>query len=184
MKSCGRMRKVDNRSTRKRMKAIIMLSLLACLGPCVFADDQATPTPTPVYQRHFRHPDSRRRMERLERRRMLEADSESRATARTRARGHRRSNAAAQAQEKTAASAREQAQRQVEAEARQEAARETPHATSDLMKRMGGFSEQEIAAQKAREESAKSGVSENSSHAAAAEKKAADASPAPDPSPR
>jgi hypothetical protein len=176
---------VDNRSTRKRMKAIVMLSLFACLNHCVFADDQATPTPTPtpVYPRHFGRPGSMRRMERLERRRTREAESESRATARAQARANRRSTAAAQAQAKAAARAREQAQRDVEAEARQEAARETPHATSDLMKRMG-FSEQEIAAQKAIEESAKPGVTPSSSYAKAAEEKPASASPAPDPSPR
>ena len=49
---------------------------------------------------------------------------------------------------------REQAQRKVEAEERAQAANATPHATSDLMSRMG-FSAQEIAAQKAREQSLK-----------------------------
>jgi hypothetical protein len=55
--------------------------------------------------------------------------------------------------------ARAQAQRQVAAEARIETRNQIPRANSDLMSRMG-FSEEEIAAQKAREQSAKSGAKE------------------------
>jgi hypothetical protein len=165
--------------------AIATLSLLACLSYHVLADELATPTPTPtpVYPRHFRGSASERRMERLARQRQREADYESKAAAREQARTNRRATANTQAQAKAADRAREQAQRQVETEARQEAARETPHPTSDLMKRMG-FSQQEVAAQKAREESAKPGVTPSSSQAKVVEAKPASASPAPDPSPR
>ena len=74
-----------------------------------------------------------------------------------RAKADRRSAVAAQAETRAAARVREQreqAQRKVEAEERAQAANATPHATSDLMSRMG-FSAQEIAAQKAREQSLK-----------------------------
>ena len=52
-----------------------------------------------------------------------------------------------------------EAQRQVAAEARIETKKQIPRANSDLMSRMG-FSEDEIAAEKAREQPAKSGAKE------------------------
>jgi membrane protein involved in colicin uptake len=130
------------------MKVIAIVILLACFCRGALADDQATPSPTPVYLSRLARPSTLRRQEEIERRRVLEAQ----------AKANRRSAVYAQAEARTAARVREQAQqqaqRQVEAEERAEAANATPHATSDLMSRMG-FSAPEIAAQKAREQSLK-----------------------------
>ncbi len=134
------------------MTVIAIVILLASFSRGVIADDEATPSPTPVYLDHLARPGSLRRLEQIDRQRALQAESELSAQARAQAKTNRLSTAAVQAQSRAAAHAREKAQRQVEAQARIEAANETPHATSDLMKRMG-FSEQEIAAQKTREES-------------------------------
>jgi hypothetical protein len=168
----------------QEMKSIVIVSLLACLGLPALADDQATPTPTPIYPRHLAPAGSRRRMRQLERQRERQAEFESRQEARGRNKANRRSAASAQEQGRAAERAREEAQRQVEAEAQLEKARETPHAKSDLMKRMG-FSDQEVAAQKALEQSAKPGANPSPSPAAkpADQKPAntiANASPAPE----
>jgi flagellar biosynthesis GTPase FlhF len=165
----------------QEMKVIVTVSLLACLSHGVLADDQATPTPTPtpVYMRHPGRPGSVRRMQQLERQRERETEYQSRASARAQNKANRRATAAAEAQARAADRAREQAQRQVDAERKLEKAKETPRATSDLMKRMG-FSDQEIASQKALEESAKTGVNPSPSPGKAAEQKSANASPAPE----
>jgi membrane protein involved in colicin uptake len=136
-------------SARQKMKVIAIIILLACFCRGALADDQATPSPTPVYLFRHARPGALRRQEEIERRRELEAQ----------AKADRRSDVAAQAEAKAAARVREHAQREVEAEARAQAANATPHATSDLMRRMG-FSAQEIAAQKAREQSLKPEVKE------------------------
>ena len=129
------------------MKVIAIVISLACFCRGALADDQATPSPTPVYLYRLARPGRLRHQEEIERRRELEAQ----------AKADRRSAVAAQAEARAAARVREkreQAQRKVEAEERAQAANATPHATSDLMSRMG-FSAQEIAAQKAREQSLK-----------------------------
>jgi len=126
------------------MKVIAIVISLACFCRGALADDQTTPSPTPAYLYRLARPGTLRRQEEIERRRELEAQ----------AKADRRSAVADQAEAKAAARVREQAQRKVEAEERAQAANATPHATSDLMSRMG-FSAQEIAAQKAREQSLK-----------------------------
>jgi len=160
------------------MKVIATVSLLACMSHGVIADDQPTPTPTPVYLRHLARPGSVRRMEQVDRKRALDAEVQSRVATRSQAKADRRSTATAQAQASAAARARERAQRQVDAEARLETAKQTPRATSDLMKRMG-FSEQDVAGQKALEESSKPGANPSPSSTKATEVKRANASPAP-----
>jgi len=166
------------------MKLITITISLLCLGHSGLADDQVTPTPTPAYLNHSVRPGSLRRHEQLERRRVLQAETESNSHARTQAKADQRSAAAAQAQTRAADRAREQAQRKIDAEARAEAAKATPHATSDVMSRMG-FSEQEIAAQKAREEisqeNRKAGSSAKGASPAPAEQKGISADPKPDP---
>jgi len=134
-------------SAKQKMKVIAIVISLACFYRGALADDQATPSPTPVYLYRPARPGTLRHQEEIERRRELEAQ----------AKADRRSAVAAQAEARAAARVREQreqAQRKVEAEERAQAANATPHATSDLMSRMG-FSAQEIAAQKAREQSLK-----------------------------
>jgi len=144
MESRGSMKMVHHPSTRQKMKVIAIVISLACFCRGALADDQATPSPTPVYLYRLARPGALRHQEEIERRRELEAQ----------AKADRRSAVAAQAEARAAARVREQAQRKVEAEERAQAANATPHATSDLMSRMG-FSAQEIAAQKAREQSLK-----------------------------
>ena len=141
------------------MKVIAIVISLACFSHGALADDLATPSPTPVYLNHLGRPGSLRRLEQVDRRRAVQAEFDSTAQARAHEKANRRTTAAARAQSRAAARAREQAQRQVAAEAHTEAANATPHATSDLMSRMG-FSEQEITAQKAHEQSAKPGAEE------------------------
>ena len=144
MESRGSMEMVHHPSARQKMKVIAIVISLACFCHGALADDQATPSPTPVYLYRAARPGTLRHQEEIERRRELEAQ----------AKAGRRSAVAAQAEARAAARVREQAQRKVEAEERAEAANAIPHATSDLMSRMG-FSAQEIAAQKAREQSLK-----------------------------
>ena len=144
MESRGSMKMVHHPSTRQKMKVIAIVISLACFCRGALADDQATPSPTPFYLYRPARPGTLRHQEEIERRRELEAQ----------AKADRRSAVAAQAEARAAARVREQAQRKVEAEERAQAANATPHATSDLMSRMG-FSAQEIAAQKAREQSLK-----------------------------
>ncbi len=134
------------------MKIIAIVIALICGTGSARAVDEAAPSPTPVYLKHHARPGSHRRQGQAERRRDLELKSEARAEAKA----NRRNSTAAGAQAKAAARAREQAQRQLAVQARSEAANATPRATSDLMSRMG-FSEQEIAMQKAREQSAEPG---------------------------
>ena len=141
------------------MKIITIVISLACFSHGALADDLATPSPTPVYLNHLGRPGSLRRHEQIDRRRAVQAESDSKAQARAQAKANRRSTATAQAQAREAARAREQAQRQVAAQNRIEARNEIRHPNSDLMTRMG-FSEQEIAAQKARERSANPGAKE------------------------
>lgn len=129
------------------MKSLPIILLLVGLTHAALAIDEATPSPTPVYAPRYGRPAPLRREARIERRNALQ--SESRTNARTKA-ADRRTNAKAKSQAKEAARAREQAQRQVAAESRRESATAQPRPTSDLMQRMG-FSQEEIAAQKARE---------------------------------
>jgi hypothetical protein len=138
------------------MKTIAIVISLACFSHGLLAAEEPSPSPTPVFRNHVAHPGPLRRLNYIERRRESEARTEA-AQARAQAQASRSSAAAAQAQAKAADRARAQAQRQVAAEARVETRNKTPHPTSDVMSRMG-FSEQEIAAQKAREHSANPGA--------------------------
>ena len=138
---------------------ITIAILLACFSHGALADDQATPSPTPAYLHHLARPGSLRRAEQIDRQRALQAESESNAKARAQVKADRQSTATAQTQAKEVTRAREQAQRQVAAQNRSQTRHETPQSTSDLMTRMG-FSEQEIAAQKAREHPTNPGAKE------------------------
>ena len=162
------------------MKLIGTVILLAFLSHGVLADDTPTPTPTPVYPRHAARPGSPRRMEQLYRQRTVDTQSQSNATARAQAKANRLSAASAQSQAKATANAREQAQHQVDAEARRESAKAIPQATPDLMRRMG-FSEQDIAAQKALEDSVKGKANPKSSPAKVNDQKPASTASAPAP---
>lgn len=143
-------------STHLRLIGALFL-VLAGFGEGAMANDLSTPTPTPTpYINPIARRGELRKLERTNRRRAALDQSQSNAQARAQSKASRRSQVAAQAQTREAARAREQAQRQVAAEARSESARATPHPSSDLMRRMG-FSEQDIAAQKAREDAEKSG---------------------------
>src|SRR4029077_17004713 len=103
---------VHHPSTRQKMKVIAIVILLACFCRGALADDQATPSPTPVYLSRLARPGTLRRQEEIERRRVLEAQ----------ARADRRPAVDTQAEARKAARVREQAQqqaqRQVEAEER------------------------------------------------------------------
>lgn len=144
------------------MKLIAIGISLACLSHGAFAEDQATPSPTPVFRNHLSRPGSLRRMEQASRQRALATDSQSQAQTRQQKKAARRSKAAVKAQERQAARSRENAQREVAAQNRAESRNANPRPASDLMSRMG-FSEQEIAAQKAREQSGESGAKQTSS---------------------
>src|SRR5207237_3301871 len=111
MKSHAAMEMDHKPPTRQRMKAIAIVILLACFYRGALADDQATPSPTPVYLYRAARPGTLRRQEEIERRRELEAQ----------AKADRRSAVAAQAEARAAARVREQAQRKVEAEERAQA---------------------------------------------------------------
>ena len=149
------------------MKVVGIVISLVCFCRGALADDQATPSPTPVYLYRLARPGTLRHQEEIERKRVLEAQ----------AKADRRSAVAAQAEAKAAAHAREQAQRKVEAEERAQAANATPHATSDLMSRMG-FSAQEIAAQKAREQSLKPAAKETTDATSQAGRQSEQSTPA------
>ncbi len=163
LQTCEQVRRINRRS-RRTVTLIAVVTSLAGLSHLVLGDDQPTPSPTPLYLRPLARPGSVRRMEQLARQRTLEAESQSRASARAQARENRRATATAHAQAREAARERERARREVDAEGRRESARATPRPTSDLMKRMG-FSEQEIAAQKALEGSTKAEASPTASPA-------------------
>ncbi len=160
------------------MKAIATMSLLVCFSQVAFADDLSSPSPspTPLYLRHLGRPGSVHRMEQLDRRRELEAESQSRAATRAQNKANRLATAKAAADAKTAARDRERAQREVESEARLESARATPRANSDLMKRMG-FSEEEITAQKRVEDSARPATAPSPSPGLAVEQKPGSVTP-------
>ena len=160
------------------MKVTAIVILFACFAHGALADPDATPSPTP-YINPLVRPATLRRLERIDRTRALEAELESKAQARADAKADRRSAAVAHAQMREER-AREQAQRQADAEARREEAHATPHATSDLMKRMG-FSEEEVAAQKAREDSAKPGTKETIDTTSQARHQPEQSKPAADP---
>jgi len=171
------------------MKLRAMVILLTCISYSVRADDQPTPSPTPIYLHHLAPPGTLRRAEQLDRQHALQTESQTRAEAREQAKANRRLTAAAEAQARSVARDKERAQRQVDEEARREAAKATAKPTSELMKQMG-FSEEEIAAQKAREDSTKGGAksdttsqtehrADQSKSSAATAEKPASASPAP-----
>jgi hypothetical protein len=140
-----------------QMKIIAIASLLACLSPGAWADDLATPSPTPIYPYHLARPGSLRRVEQLDHQRALQTEADTRAQARQQAKANRAASATAEAQARLAVRTKEKAQQHVDAEARRESAKATPKSTSELMKEMG-FSDEEVAAQKAREDSAKPGA--------------------------
>jgi membrane protein involved in colicin uptake len=160
------------------MKIIAIVIVFACFSGSARAVDEATPSPTPIFLKRHVRPGAQRRQRQVERRPDLQDRNESRAQAKA----SRHSTAAAKAQAKAAGRTREQARREVEAQARREAANAAPRPTSDLMSRMG-FSGQEIATQKAREQPAKPEAKEpakpKSQHETAVEKPAASVPPAP-----
>ena len=113
-------------------------------------------------------------MEQINRQRALQAQIDTRAKARQ-AKANRLATATNQAQARNATRRHDRAQRQVETEARRESAKATPKATSELMKQMG-FSDEEVAAQKAKEEPAKPAANQTTT---ITPEKPASASPAP-----
>ena len=149
-------------ATRKVALKVIYFTFfgsLLCCAPGALADDLSTPTPTPAYLKPL-PPGPLRRAEWVDRRHAVQAEAQSNAQARAQAKASRRSTVAAQkAETKEAAQARAQAQRQLAAEARHQSAKEIPHTNSDVMARMG-FSEEEVAEQKAREQSGQLGKKE------------------------
>lgn len=141
------------------MKVIAIVISFACFSLGALEAEEPSPSPTPIFRHSALRPGPLRRSNYIERRRESEARTGA-AQAKAQAQANRRSANAAQAQVKEASRTRAQAQRQVAAEARNEARNATPRANSELMSRMG-FSETEIAAQKAREEAAKPGAKES-----------------------
>ena len=140
------------------MKITVIVISLACFSAGLLAAEEPSPSPTPIFRHYAPRAGPVRRLNYIERRHESETRAgASQAKAQTQA--NRRSATAAQAQAKAADRARAQAQRQVSAEARIETRNQIPRPNSDLMSRMG-FSEEEIAAQKAREQSTKSGAKE------------------------
>jgi hypothetical protein len=138
------------------MKITVIVISLACFSPGLLAAEEPSPSPTPIFRHHAPRPGPARRLNYIERRHESEARAGA-AQAKAQAQANHSSAAAAQAQRKAADRARAQAQRQVATEARIETRNQIPRANSDLMSRMG-FSEEEIAAEKAREQSTKSGA--------------------------
>ena len=148
-------------ATKQMIHQIAYFSLLVSFSCCThraLADDFATPTPTPGYLKPL-PAGSLRRAERIDRRRAVQSEAQSNAHARAQAKANRSTAAALKTKTREADHAREQAERAVAAEARRETARETPHTNSDLMARMG-FTENEVAVQKAREQSGQLGKKE------------------------
>lgn len=140
------------------MKITVIVISLACFSSGLLAAEEPSPSPTPIFRHYAPRPGPVRRLNYIERRHESEPRTGA-SQAKAQAQANRRSAKAAQAQAKAADQARVQAQRQAAAEARIETRKQIPRANSDLMSRMG-FSEEEIAAQKAREQSAKSGAKE------------------------
>jgi hypothetical protein len=138
------------------MKITVIVISIACFSPGLLTAEDPSPSPTPIFRHNAPRPGPARRLDYIERRHESEARAGA-VQAKTQAHANRSSAAAAQAQSKAADRTRAQAQRQVAAEVRIETRNQIPRANSDLMSRMG-FSEEEIAAQKAREQSAKSGA--------------------------
>ena len=135
-------------SKRHRMKITTIIISLVCLSQAALAEDLATPTPTPgIYPGRHGRAGTIRRQER-------QSAVDSRSGQRAKQKADRAAAATSQAQARQAARAREQAQREVAAQNHRETLTEKPRLTSDLMSRMG-FSEKQIADQKAREQSAK-----------------------------
>ncbi len=157
------------------MKVIAIAVLIAGLSPSAWADDLATPSPTPIYPYHLARPGSLRRAEQLNHERVLQSEADTRAQTRQQVKANRNTTATAEAQARLAARTKEKAQQHVDAEARRESAKATPKATSDLMKQMG-FGDEEVAAQKAREDSAKPGAKQTIN---TTPEKPSSASPAP-----
>ena len=151
-------RNVHNQTSKHSMRITVIVIAFACLGPGLLTAEEPSPSPTPISRHHAPRSGPVRRLNYLERRRESEARAGA-AEAKAQAQASRSSAAAAQAQTKAADRAREQAERQLRAEARIETRNQIPRANSDLMSRMG-FSQEEIAAQKAREQSATSGAKE------------------------
>jgi hypothetical protein len=140
------------------MKITVVVISLACFSPGLLAAEEPSPSPTPIFRHHAPRPGPVQRKNYIERRHESEARAGS-AQAKAQAQANRSSAAAAEAQARAADRARAQAQRQVAAAARIETRNQIPRANSDLMSRMG-FSEEEIAAEKAREQPVKSGAKE------------------------
>ena len=140
------------------MKITVIVISLACFSAGFLAAEEPSPSPTPIFRHYAPRAGPERRLNYIERRHESEARAGA-SQAKAQAQANRRSAAAAQAQVNAADRARAQAQRQVAAEARIETRSQVTRANSDLMSRMG-FSEEEIAAQKAHEQSAKSGAKE------------------------
>lgn len=101
------MEMLHHMSARQRMTIITIVISLACFSHGVLADDEATPSPTPVYLNRLARPASLRRQEQINRSRALQAVAESNAKARAQAQANRRSTATAQAQAREAARARD-----------------------------------------------------------------------------
>ena len=157
------------------MKITAIVISLACFSPGLPAAEEPSPSPTPIFRHHAPRSGPLRRMNYIERRHESEARAGA-AQAKAQAQANRFSTAAAEAQAKAAERTRAQAQRQVAAEARNETRNQIPRANSDLMSRMG-FSEEEIAAQKAREQSAKSGAKETTDATSQAQRPQAQSTP-------
>ena len=157
------------------MKILVIVISLACFSSGLLAAEEPSPSPTPISRRYTPRSGPVRRLNYFERKHESEARAEA-AQAKAQAKANHSSAASAQAQAKAADRARAQAQRQVAAEARIETRNQIPRANSDLMSRMG-FSEEEIAAQKAREQSAKSGAKETTDATSQAQRQQAQSTP-------
>jgi len=140
------------------MKIVAIVISLSCFSLGLLAGEESSPSPTPILRHYAPRSGQVRRLNYFERKHESDARAEA-AQAKAQAEANRRSAAAAQNQAKAADRTRAQAQRQVAAEARIETRNQVPRTNSDLMSRMG-FSEEEIAAEKAHEQSAKSGAKE------------------------
>ena len=157
------------------MKIITIVISLSCFSLGLLAGEEPSPSPTPILRHYAPRSGQVRRLNYFERKHESEARAEA-AQAKAQAQANRRSDAAAQNQAKAADRTRAQAQRQVAAEERLETRNQVPRANSDLMSRMG-FSEEEIAAEKAREQSAKSGTKERKGSTLQAQRQQEQATP-------